>query len=186
MACGGWSSTGWSRGFRGLVCLAANCPSGLSLCCRPADVAAWRMACGGCPFSGKWPRSRRESQAGESLAMVGVLKPSLHVIQRQVVLYEGLSASGLVNLSDRLGQRNAPRASGRSADELADRAGGDRRLHQPLPYLAKPWCERRLASKRQLPASGGWKRARRIKEAERPCKLRAKPGSLRDPRPERY
>jgi hypothetical protein len=40
--------------------------------------------------------------AGEPLAMVGILKPSLHYYTRQVVLYEGVPPQGLVNLADRL------------------------------------------------------------------------------------
>jgi 4-amino-4-deoxy-L-arabinose transferase-like glycosyltransferase len=39
---------------------------------------------------------------GESLAMVGILKPSLHYYSRRVVLYEGNEPRGLVNLADRL------------------------------------------------------------------------------------
>ena len=39
---------------------------------------------------------------GERLAMVGILKPSLAYYSRQVVLYEGTSADGVANLSDRL------------------------------------------------------------------------------------
>lgn len=44
----------------------------------------------------------RESRPGEPLAMVGVLKPSLHYYSRRVVLYEGREPVGLVNLADRL------------------------------------------------------------------------------------
>ena len=39
---------------------------------------------------------------GEPLAMVGILKPSLHYYTRQVVLYEGVQPNGPLNLSDRL------------------------------------------------------------------------------------
>jgi 4-amino-4-deoxy-L-arabinose transferase-like glycosyltransferase len=51
---------------------------------------------------------------GESLAMVGILKPSLHFYSREVVIYEGREPWGLVNLAERLeredrpGQRPAP------------------------------------------------------------------------------
>ncbi len=38
----------------------------------------------------------------EPLAMVGILKPSLHYYSRQVVLYEGVEPTGLANLADRL------------------------------------------------------------------------------------
>ncbi|TVS06116.1 MAG: glycosyltransferase family 39 protein [Cyanobium sp. PLM2.Bin73] len=38
----------------------------------------------------------------EPLAMVGMLKPSLHFYGRQVVIYEGAEPAGLVNLAERL------------------------------------------------------------------------------------
>ena len=44
----------------------------------------------------------RLGRPGERLAMVGILKPSLHYYSRRVVLYEGTSTDGLANLSDRL------------------------------------------------------------------------------------
>ena len=43
-----------------------------------------------------------QRRPGEPVAMIGVLKPSLHFYTRQVVLYEGKSKSALVNLADRL------------------------------------------------------------------------------------
>ncbi|MCP9886605.1 glycosyltransferase family 39 protein [Cyanobium sp. ATX 6A2] len=46
-------------------------------------------------------RSAR-SGAAEPLAMVGMLKPSLHFYGRRVVIYEGAEAAGLVNLAERL------------------------------------------------------------------------------------
>jgi 4-amino-4-deoxy-L-arabinose transferase-like glycosyltransferase len=45
---------------------------------------------------------RDQLRPGESLAMVGILKPSLHFYSRRVVLYEGVEPWGLVNLADRL------------------------------------------------------------------------------------
>ena len=45
---------------------------------------------------------RAQRQGQESLAMVGVLKPSLHYYSRQVVLYEGVEPADLANLADRL------------------------------------------------------------------------------------
>ena len=44
----------------------------------------------------------QEARPGESLAMVGILKPSLHYYARRVVLYEGVKPFGPVNLADRL------------------------------------------------------------------------------------
>ncbi|MFM7636155.1 MAG: glycosyltransferase family 39 protein, partial [Cyanobacteriota bacterium] len=44
----------------------------------------------------------RQARPGESLAMVGILKPSLHYYTRRVVTYEGERAFGPINLADRL------------------------------------------------------------------------------------
>jgi len=58
----------------------------------------------------------RQAKPGEPLAMVGILKPSLHYYSRRVVIYEGIQPAGLRNLSDRLrherrrGQRPSPPA----------------------------------------------------------------------------
>ena len=43
-----------------------------------------------------------QRRPGEPLAMIGVLKPSLHFYTRQVVVYEGESRAALANLADRL------------------------------------------------------------------------------------
>ncbi len=43
-----------------------------------------------------------ERRGGEPLAMVGILKPSLHFYADQVVIYEGIQANGPLNLNDRL------------------------------------------------------------------------------------
>lgn len=57
---------------------------------------------------------KRHIRPDESVAMVGILKPSLHYYSRRVVIYEGNRAFGLVNLADRLrrevrpGQSNSP------------------------------------------------------------------------------
>ena len=44
----------------------------------------------------------RRAHPGEPLAMVGILKPSLHYYSRRVVIYEGIQPGALRNLSDRL------------------------------------------------------------------------------------
>ncbi|MEB3255818.1 MAG: glycosyltransferase family 39 protein [Synechococcaceae cyanobacterium] len=46
--------------------------------------------------------AQQRLRPGESLAMVGILKPSLHYYSRRVVLYEGNEQHGPVNLADRL------------------------------------------------------------------------------------
>jgi 4-amino-4-deoxy-L-arabinose transferase-like glycosyltransferase len=44
----------------------------------------------------------RQAHPGEPLAMVGILKPSLHYYSRRVVIYEGIQPAALRDLSDRL------------------------------------------------------------------------------------
>ena len=39
---------------------------------------------------------------GETLAMIGIRKPSLHFYSKQIVFYESRNAEGVINLSDRL------------------------------------------------------------------------------------
>ncbi len=45
---------------------------------------------------------QREGRPGEPVAMVGVLKPSLHYYGRRVVIYEGIGVEGPINLAERL------------------------------------------------------------------------------------
>ena len=58
----------------------------------------------GAPVRAMAEAVRRQARPGESLAMVGILKPSLHYYSRRVVLYEGLAPEGPINLADRLGR----------------------------------------------------------------------------------
>ena len=44
----------------------------------------------------------RQARPGEPLAMVGILKPSLHYYSRRVVIYEAPTPGGSINLVDRL------------------------------------------------------------------------------------
>ncbi len=41
-------------------------------------------------------------QGGETLAMIGIRKPSLHFYSKQIVFYESRNEEGVINLSDRL------------------------------------------------------------------------------------
>ncbi len=50
----------------------------------------------------------REERPAEPLAMVGILKPSLHYYSRRVVIYEGDQEDGLMNLADRLRRERRP------------------------------------------------------------------------------
>jgi 4-amino-4-deoxy-L-arabinose transferase-like glycosyltransferase len=58
----------------------------------------------GAPVRAMAEAVRRQARPDESLAMVGILKPSLHYYSRRVVLYEGLAPEGPINLADRLGR----------------------------------------------------------------------------------
>ena len=49
-----------------------------------------------------------QRRTDEPLAMVGILKPSLHYYARQVVLFEGVQPNGPVNLNDRLARERRP------------------------------------------------------------------------------
>ena len=56
----------------------------------------------GAPVRAMAAEVRRQRQPQERLAMVGILKPSLHYYSRQLVIYEGRSEHALVNVADRL------------------------------------------------------------------------------------
>ena len=69
-----------------------------------AVLPMWQLGDGvrGQPVRAIAAEVERFSRPGEKLAMVGILKPSLHYYSRRVVLYEGTSAEGVANLADRL------------------------------------------------------------------------------------
>ena len=56
----------------------------------------------GAPVRAMAEAVRHQARPGEPVAMVGILKPSLHDYSRRVVLYEGTPPEGPINLSDRL------------------------------------------------------------------------------------
>ncbi len=62
------------------------------------------------------------SGPGQPLAMVGMLKPSLHFYGRRVVIYEGIEPAGLVNLAERLAserrQGQEPSSPSQQPDQL--------------------------------------------------------------------
>ncbi|MCT0198771.1 glycosyltransferase family 39 protein [Synechococcus sp. CS-1325] len=69
-----------------------------------AVLPMWQLGDGvrGRPVRAMAAAAAQLARPGEKLAMVGILKPSLHYYSRRVVLYEGTTADGLANLSDRL------------------------------------------------------------------------------------
>lgn len=60
--------------------------------------------------------ARAERSAAEPLAMVGLIKPSLHFYSQSTVLFEGRSPQALVNLADRLRSESRPGLQPSSAD----------------------------------------------------------------------
>ena len=128
-------------------------------------------------------QSLRTSGAPSQLAMVGMLKPSLHFYGRQVVVYEEAGPRGLVNLSDRLagerrqGQIPTP-ADGRGELLLvidADTAAqphwqglAPERLDQAGIYRLWRLDRRRLEQRASALRRQGWQ------------------PNWREPRPERY
>lgn len=115
----------------------------------------------------------------EPLAMVGIMKPSLHYYARQVVLYEGATPVGLVNLADRLakeerpGLRPAPAASGATLLLVIDQGTAAVEPWRALPHqelaragLYRLWRVQRvdLQGRAQLLVQGGqrpdWSRPR--------------------------
>jgi len=126
---------------------------------------------------------QRSLEAPSHLAMVGMLKPSLHFYARQVVLYEEAGPVGLVNLNERLvaerrvGQAPAA-ADGRSELLLVIDAETAAQPHwqglepQLLEQAGIYWLwrldRRRLAQRAEALRAGGLQ------------------PSWREPRPERY
>jgi hypothetical protein len=122
--------------------------------------------------------------AAEPLAMVGILKPSLHYYTDQVVIYEGVQPSGPANLADRLlrehrrGQRPSPVSGGASLLLVIDQRTAQLPhwaglAHQPLGSdgLYRLWRVQRTDLQRWLEA----------------LRRRGLPGpDWQRPRPERY
>jgi len=69
-----------------------------------AVLPMWSLGDGvrGLPVRTVAQQVRLARRGSEPLAMVGILKPSLHYYTRQVVIYEGTSPRALVNLAERL------------------------------------------------------------------------------------
>jgi hypothetical protein len=130
----------------------------------------------------------REGHRGEPLAMVGVMKPSLHYYSRQVVLYEGATPTGLPNLNDRLAKEWRPGLAPSSAptQSIADATVLvviDQGTAQQPAWRTLP---------RQVLAAHGIYRLWRVERwqlARRADQLAVAPGARPDwqkPRPERY
>lgn len=121
----------------------------------------------------------QQSDGDEPLAMVGLMKPSLHFYSRRTVIYEGRSATALVNLVDRLATERRPGLQPSTAREqphlllvidatTAERPHwqglGGRVLARADPYRLLRLDRRRLEQRsRELQASGvepSWQKPR--------------------------
>ena len=124
-----------------------------------------------------------QAKPGEPLAMVGILKPSLHFYARRVVLYEGVSAAGPLNLAERLEQERRqgqePTAPQQQPTLLVVIDGGT--------AAAAEW---RGLEPEELARSGPFRlwrlERRRLQQRARSLALRGVAGDWRRPRPERY
>ncbi len=127
---------------------------------------------------------RRNARSAEPLAMVGLLKPSLHYYSRRVVIYEGAEPHNLVNLADRLRREIRPGQPASSPEQ------------QPTVLLvidaatvALPHWQGLLAPKPLARSGiyGLWRldRARLEQRAEH-LQRQGATADWREPRPERY
>lgn len=171
----------WGRGAQALLALQAPLVAFVPLVLLPGWALGDRLR--GEPVRQMAQLVQQRRQPGESLAMVGILKPSLHYYTRRVVLYEGVEPFGPVNLADRL-RRERRLAQEPSSPEQAptvlvviDQATAAlphwRNLNpQPLGRagLYRLWRVDRAALERRAAALAA----------------RGVPLEWRDPRPERY
>ncbi len=123
------------------------------------------------------------SQEAEPLAMVGILKPSLHFYSRRVVLYEGAGSIGLLNLNDRLaqeqrdGQRPSAVAPGATLLLVIDRSTASE------PH----WSSLRPQRLAEAGIYELWRLDRRqLEQQARQLQRQGLRADWRDPRPERY
>ena len=125
-----------------------------------------------------------ERHASEPLAMVGVMKPSLHYYSRQVVLYEGAEPVGLLNLNDRLSNEHrpglapSPALKGATLLVVIDQGTAQQAGWQTLPHqeLAVHGIYRLWRVER-------WQLARRAVQIDAATGIRP---DWQKPRPERY
>ena len=119
---------------------------------------------------------RAERSASEAVAMVGLIKPSLHFYSQSTVLFEGRSPHALVNLADRLRTESRPGLRPSSADRqptlllVIDSVTANkshwrniegRELAQAGPYrlwrLDRHWLEKRARSLQNEGINPSWR-----------------------------
>jgi 4-amino-4-deoxy-L-arabinose transferase-like glycosyltransferase len=123
--------------------------------------------------------ARAQRSPHEALAMVGLIKPSLHFYSQSTVLFEGRSPAALVNLADRLRAESRPGLWPSSADRqptlllVIDSVTASKRhwrniegqqLAQAGPYrlwrLDRLWLEKRARSLQNEGMNPSWRRPR--------------------------
>jgi len=171
----------WGRGPQALLALQLPLVAFVPLVLMPGWALGDRLR--GQPVREMAALVNRQARRGESLAMVGILKPSLHYYARRVVLYEGVKPFGPVNLADRLsserraGQRPSPSLQSPTVLVVIDQGTAD------LPH----W---RGLLHQELGRSGLYRLWRLDRQAlERRARTLEAQGvrlEWRDPRPERY
>ena len=119
----------------------------------------------------------------EALAMVGLMKPSLHFYSRRTVLFEGRSRTALVNLADRLATEERPGLEPAPAELqpslllLIDAATADQ------PH----WRDRRGQELDRAGPYRLWRLERAwLEERARMLRSQGRDPTWREPRPERF
>lgn len=127
---------------------------------------------------------QQQHRPGEPLAMVGILKPSLHFYANQVVIYEGVQPNGPLNLNDRLlqerrrGQTPSPPVSGSSVLLVIDQRTAQLPHWRGLRHQAL--ASEGLFDLWRVPRQALDQWAAQLKRSDAP------PADWQQPRPERY
>jgi hypothetical protein len=125
-----------------------------------------------------------ERRSGEPLAMVGILKPSIHFYTDQVVIYEGVQANGPLNLNDRLlnerraGQQPSPPAANNTVLVVIDQRTAQLPHWRGLAH--QPLAQEGLFALWRVPRQALDQWAQRLRAAGLPAP------DWQQPRPERY
>ncbi|WP_010303854.1 glycosyltransferase family 39 protein [Synechococcus sp. CB0101] len=127
---------------------------------------------------------QHQRRSDEPLAMVGILKPSLHFYTNKVVIYEGVQPNGPLNLNDRLLQERrreqtpSPPAPGRSVLLVIDQRTAQLPHWRGLSHQAL--ASEGLFELWRVPRQALDQWAAQLKRAGTP------PADWQQPRPERY
>lgn len=137
----------------------------------------------GAPLRALAAEAQQRRQSGESLAMVGLMKPSLHHYSRATVLYEGRSPGALLNLADRLAEERRPGLRPATAEQQPTVLLVIDQETSELPHW-QGWRGELLAARdpyRLLRLDRHW-----LRERARELRRQGHAIRWREPRPERY